>query len=210
MESFVTLCQPMSRRHTAYFEPHDYTQGPSALHPGDVNWDSPRDQDDGARAVVFEVGNLPPGSLVRAQSYVSNNTRCSLFSPDSASYNGDRTIVDIWVAPNIDGAVRAEKYLGYGIYQHMTEVVTGEIRLVAGPDGSADSIIGTVYGDAGSPAVESCWYGPHIHQVASRDFDLERRDGTYTTGIAERFSPGIHSGLGAGAEAFRFTVDWDL
>lgn len=210
MESFVTLCQPLSRRHTAYFEPHDYVQGPSGLHPGDVNWEAPRDQDDGARAVVFEVGNLPPGSRVRIQSYVSNNTRCSMFPPGSVNHNGDRTVVDIWVAPNIDGTLRAEKYLGYGIYQHMTEVVTAETRMVAGDDGSADAILGTVYGDPSTPSVDGCWFGPHIHQVASRDFDLERRDGTYTTGVVERFTPGIHGGLGAGSETYRFLVDWDM
>lgn len=210
MPATIDLCQPVTRTHSAYFSVHDYTQGPSLLHPGDANWESPFDQQDGGGAVVFELAKLPPSSAVRVVTYVSNRTRCSQFAPGDPSYNGDRLIADIWVAPTIAGARRAEKYLGYGLYQHLQFPISGEMRLVADASGSARALFGLVYGNAETPHVESCWYGPHIHQVASRDAQIEASDGTYTTGIEERFSSGDHGGLVAGSATFTFRVDWDL
>ena len=209
LASFVTLCQPMARTHSAYSTVHDYTQGPSMLHPCDNNWEAPSDQDDGGSAVVLELGNLPPKSTIRAATYVSNRTPCSQFRPGDARYNGERLIVDIWVAPCIAGVVRPERYLGYGVYQHLTAPVTAELRLTAGDDGLVTALVGLVYGDSSSPNVEGCWFGTHVHQVASRDIELERSDGSYTTGTAEKFSSGTQRGLGRGSEIYRFLVDWD-
>ena len=207
--TFVTLCQPMARTHTAYLSVHDYREGPSLLHPGDFNWEAPFDLSDGGSAVVFEAGNLPPASTVRVVTYASNRTRCSVFRPGDAGYNGERLIADIWVAPFWKGTLRAERYLGYGVYQHLQFPVSGEFRLVANGDGFARAILGLVFGDANTTSEPTCWTGPHVHHVASRDIAMEQTDGTYTTGIKEEYSSGTERGLKAGSPTFSFAVNWD-
>jgi hypothetical protein len=206
MLSFVSLCQPMSRRHEAQFEVHDYIDERAGLHPGDVNWEGGRDE--AGTDVVFEIGNLPEGTQIRIQPAVADTTPCS----DPAKRpgdNGHRVVVDIWVAPRVNGTVRKERYLGYAMYQHVDHATSEELFLTAGPKGLAAAVVGKVWGKGDTPFVERCWFGPHIHTVAIRDRALEARDGTYTIDLQERFSGGLHADLTRGSELYRWVVDWD-
>ncbi|MFN0095445.1 MAG: hypothetical protein ACKVVT_11820 [Dehalococcoidia bacterium] len=203
--SFVTLCQPMSRKHNAEFEVHTYLDQRAGLHPGDVNWSG---FDDADTDIVFEIGNLPEGSEVRIQPALADSSPCS--DPNQRpGDNGHRLVVDIWVTPRLNGALRRERYLGYAMYQHVDHAAREELFLAVGPKGLASALVGKVWGTAETPHVEGCWFGPHIHTVAIRDRNLEQRDGTYTIDVQERWSDGMHPDLHRGSELYRWVVDWD-
>ena len=219
MISYVTLSQPMSRLYNAYLQMHtssDYPNGDgiSQLLPGDGNWQAPHDGEDGGTGVLWEIGNIPPYSNVRINVYADNdNSGCAI-----AGTSGSRVVVDIWVSPYVNGSYRAEKYLGYGIYQHLGSINSGTHYIQATPAGWANYVIGTIWGYQGLPAVYAdppsnqhlCWTAPHCHHGCSRDPSFESAYGTYTTGVSAKYGSGQYAGgLGAGSESYRWSVDWD-
>ncbi len=215
-DSFVTYSQPMSRIHGARFVAHDYVEGPSDMNPGDVNWESHEDAHSG---VIFELGNLPPGSEVRCNIGRSAGTSpCAAIPEGSPNYSGARAFVDVWVRPKLGGALRAEKYLGYVVCQHIENVNEGEVFLVVSAAGFAI----TAFADVWAPEPVNgrwpvrtrdggklCWTGPHVHTFAARDAALEAADGTYTTGIQQTYSGGqTGRTLGVASEIYRWEVTW--
>lgn len=221
MNSHVTYSQPMSRIWGARFKVHDYTEGPSSMHPGDVNWVDLNGnlKEDAHAGVVFELGNLPPDSQFKYVVYAgSGGSRCAGAFGTQHDYNGERVIVDIWVNPKISGTYRGLKYLGYVICQHLESVSEGTFWKYATAWGYVTAGIAAVWAPVPaespwetryrySPKVE-CWTGPHIHTYAARDDSLEQA-GTYTTGIDEKYTSGTHQPLGVGDEVYRWNVDWD-
>ncbi|HEY0601581.1 MAG TPA: hypothetical protein VGD58_01660 [Herpetosiphonaceae bacterium] len=204
-EPWVFVNHPYPFAGCVHADYHSYTEGYSGVYqtiqPADTSLAC--GQSTGGQVVHIDMFGLPPGSVVRFDSYVNNRAICN-------GPSGNRHVVDIWVTP----PGRSERYLGYMVYTHTFNDRNGSWSIADSDyDGRVVDWVAYVWPGNGSPVYVNgtlCWTGPHIHTVASRDLSYEQAYGSSTT-----TAQSVHVYPWAGMvdehhELFQFGVNWDV